>query len=72
MLSKTTPKYTLPQRLVYYNDAADLLDRLELLGVILTGNNGAKNEFSQIVHTLNKLVVLNKNQLKDVLKEHII
>ena len=60
MLSTTTPKYTLPQRLVYYNNAADLLDRLELLGVTLTGNNGAKNEFSQIVHTLNKLVVLNK------------
>ena len=57
---------------VSYNNAGDLLDRLELLGVILTGNNGAKNEFSQIVHTLNKLVVLNSNQLKDVLKEHII
>ena len=32
---------------VYYNNAADLLDRLELLGgSILAGNNGVKNEFS--------------------------
>ena len=32
---------------VYYNNAADLLGILELLGgSILAGNNGAKNEFS--------------------------
>ena len=58
---------------VVYNNAADLLDRLELLGgSILAGSNGAKNEFSQIVHTLNKLGVLNNNQLKDLLKEYVI
>ena len=33
--------------LVCYNNAADLLDRLKLLGgSILAGNDGAKNEFS--------------------------
>ena len=58
---------------VYYNNPADLLDRLELLsGSILAGNNGDKNEFSQIVHTLNKLGVLNNNQLNSLLKEYII
>ena len=41
---------------VYYNNPADILDRLELLGgSILAGNNGVKNEFSQIAPTLNKL-----------------
>ena len=49
---------------VYYNNPADLLDRLELLGgSILAGNNGVKNEFSKIAHTLNKSGVLNSNQL---------
>ena len=44
--------------LVYYNNAADVLDRLELLGgSILAGNNGAKNEFSQIVHTLKEYII---------------
>ena len=44
--------------LVYYNNAADFLDRLELLGgLILAGNNGAKNEFSQIVHTLKEYII---------------
>ena len=58
---------------VYYNKPADLLDGLELLGEsILAGNNGVKNEFSQIVHTLNKLGVLNNNQLNNLLKEYII
>ena len=57
---------------VYYNNPADLLDRLELLGgSILAGNNSVKNEFSQIVHTLNKLGVLNNNQLNNLLKEYI-
>ena len=52
----------------YYYNEADLLDGLELLGgSILTGNNGAKNEFSQIVHTLNKLGVLKNNQLNNLL-----
>ena len=57
---------------VYYNNPADLLDRLELLGgSILAGNNGVKNEFSKIAHTLNKLGVLN-NQLNSLLKKYVI
>ena len=58
---------------VHYNNPADLLDRLELLGgSILAGNNGVKNEFSKIAHTLNKLGVLNNNQLNRMLKESVI
>ena len=58
---------------VYCNNPADLLGRLELLGgSILAGNNGVKTEFSQIVHTSSKLGVLNNNQLNNLLKEYII
>ena len=58
---------------VYYNNPADLLDRLELLGgSILAGNNGVKNEFSKIAHIVNKLSVLNNNQLYSLLKEYVI
>ena len=56
----------------YYNKPVDPLDRLELLGGSkLTGNNGVKNEFSKIAHTLNKLGVLNNNQLNRLIKQYI-
>ena len=73
-IHRTSNKYKkIASGVVYYNNAADLLDGLELLGgSILAGNNGVKNEFSQIVHTLNKLGVLNNNQLINLLKEYII
>ena len=46
--------------------------RLELLGgSILAGNNGVKNKFSKIAHTLNKLGVLNNNQLNSLIKQYI-
>ena len=58
---------------VYYNNVKDLMDRLQLLGgSILAANNGVKNEFSQIVQTLNKLGVINNNQLNDLIKEYVI
>ena len=48
------------------------MDRLELLGgSILAGNNGVKNEFSKIAHTLNELGVLNNNQLNSLIKQYI-
>ena len=73
-IHRTSNKYKkIGSGVVYYNNPADLLDRLELLGgSILAGNNGVKNEFSQIVHTLNKLGVLNNNHLNNLLKEYII
>ena len=73
-IHRTSNKYKkIGSGVVYYNNPADLLDRLELLGgSILAGNNGVKNEFSQIVDTLNKLGVLNNIQLNNLLKEYII
>ena len=73
-IHRTSNKYKkIGSGVVYYNNLADLLDRLELLGgSILAGNNGAKNEFSKIAHTLNKLGVLNNNQLNSLLKEYVI
>ena len=72
-IHRTSNKYKkISAGVVYYNNPADLLDRLELLGgSILAGNNGVKNEFSKIAHTLNKLGVLNNNQLNSLLKEYI-
>ena len=73
-IHRTSNKYKkIGSGVVYYNNPADLLDTLELLGgSILAGNNGVKNEFSKIAHTLNKLGVLNNNQLNNLLKEYII
>ena len=73
-IHRTSNKYKkIGSGVVYYNNPVDLLDRLELLGgSILAGNNGVKNEFSQIAHTLNHLGVLNNNQLNSLLKEYVI
>ena len=73
-IHRTSNKYKkIGSAVVYCNNPADLLDRLELLGgSILAGNNGVKNEFSKIAHTLNKLGVLNNNQLNSLLKEYVI
>jgi len=38
----------------------------------MEGNDGVKDEFTQIAHTLNKLGVINNNQLNDLIKEYII
>ena len=73
-IQRTSNKYKkIGAGVVYYNNPADLLDRLELLGgSILAGNNCVKNEFSKIAHTLNKLGVLNNTQLDSLLKEYVI
>ena len=39
---------------------------------IMAGNDRVKDEFTQIAHTLNKLGVINNNQLNDLIKEYII
>ena len=54
-IRRTSLKYQkIGSAVVYYNNVNGLMDRLELLGgSILAGNNGLKNEFSQIA--LNKL-----------------
>ena len=72
-IHRTSNKYKKIGWGVYYNNPADLLDRLELLGgSILAGNNGVKNEFSKVAHTLNKLGILHNNQLNRLLKEYVI
>ena len=58
---------------VYYNNSDDLLSRLELLGgSILAGNDGVKDEFTQIAHVLNKMKIIDNNQLNDLIKEYVI
>ena len=73
-IHRTSNKYkNIGSGVVYYNNPTDLLDRLELLGgSILAVNNGVKNKFSKIAHTLNILGVLNNNQLNSLLKEYIL
>ena len=50
-IHRTSNKYKkIGSGVVYYNNPADLLDRLELLdGSILAGNNGAKNDFPKLL-----------------------
>ena len=75
-IHRTSNKYKqLGSGVVYYNNPDDLIDRMELLGgSILAGNNhhSLKNEFTQIAHTLNKIGVINNNQLNDLLREYVI
>ena len=73
-IHRTSSKFKkIGQGVIYYNNPNDLLDRMELLGgSILAGNDGVKKEFTQIVHTLNKIGVINNNQLNDLIKEYII
>ena len=73
-IHRTSNKYKkISAGVVYYNNPADLLDGLELLGgSILAKNNGVKNEFSKIAYTLKKLGVLNNTQLNSLLKEYVI
>ena len=73
-MHRTSKKFQkLSPGVIFYNNPKDLLSRLELLsGSILAGNDGVKNEFTQVAHTLNKLGVLNNDQLNDLLREYII
>lgn len=58
---------------VYYNEPKDLMDRLELLGgSIQAGNDGVKQEFLQMAHTLNKIGVIDNDQGNDLIKEYVI
>ena len=58
--------------MISFNNPHQLLDRLELLGgSILAGNNDVITEFSQIAHLLNKMKVISKKQLNDLLKNYI-
>ena len=55
--------------IIHFNNTQQLVNRLELLaGSIFAGNNGAKQEFSQIAHLLHQLKVITKKTLNDLLK----
>ena len=47
--------------IIHFNNPQQLVNRLELLaGSIFAGNNGVKQEFSQIAHLLHQLKVITK------------
>ena len=75
-IHRTSKKYSkLGSGVFYYNDPQDLLSRLELLGgSISAGNNSnaVREEFSNIVHKLNKLNIINNEQMSDLIKEYLI
>ena len=57
---------------IHFNNPQQLVKRLELLaGSIIAGNNGVKQEFSQIAHLLHQLKVISKKTLNDLLKIYI-
>ena len=61
------------QGIIHFNNPQQLVKRLELLaGSIFAGNNGVKQEFSQIAHLLHQLKVISKKTLNDLLKIYIL
>ena len=65
-------EYQMGEGMIYFNNPHQLLDRLELLGgSILAGNNGVIPEFSKIAHLLNKMKLITKKQLNDLIKTYI-
>ena len=59
--------------IIHFNNPQQLVSRLELLaGSIIAGNNGVKQEFSQIAHLLHQLKVITKKTLNDLLKKYIL
>ena len=59
--------------IIHFNNPQQLIHRLELLaGSIFAGNNGVKQEFSQIAHLLHQLKVITKKELNDLLKKYIL
>ena len=73
-IHRTSKKYKkIGSGVVYYNNPEDLLSRLELLGgSIMAGNNGVKNEFTEIAHVLNRLGAITNDQLINLMKEYVI
>ena len=59
--------------IIHFNNPQQLVKRLELLaGSIIAGNNGVKQEFSQIAHLLHQLKVISKKTLNDLLEKYIL
>ena len=61
------------QGIIHFNNPQQLVSRLKILaGSIIAGNNGVKQEFSQIAHLLHQLKVITKKTLNDLLKKYIL
>ena len=59
--------------IIHFNNPQQLVDRLKLLaGSIIAGNNGVKQEFSQLAHLLRQLKIITKKTLNDLLKKYIL
>ena len=59
--------------IIHFNNPQQLVSRLKLLaGSIIAGNNGVKQEFSQIAHLLHQLKIISKKTLNDLLKKYIL
>ena len=73
-IHRSSKKYSkIGSGVVYYNDTNNLIDRMELLGgSILAGNDGAKSEFSEIVHKLHQLGKIDNGKLNDLLQVYVI
>ena len=72
-IHRSSKKYSKIGGVVYYNDTNDLINRMELLGgSILAGNDGAKSEFSEIVHKLFQLGIIDNGKLNDLLQVYVI
>ena len=73
-IHRTSKKFSkLGSGVVCYGDTNDLIDRMELLGgSILAGNDGARSEFSEIVHKLFQLGKIDNGKLNDLLKVYVI
>ena len=65
--------FSKPQKgssIFYYNNQRDLFDRLHLLGgSIMAGNDSAKNEFSEVAHTLHKHGAFSSEVLNSLLSK---
>ena len=58
---------------IHFNNPQQLVDRLKLVaGSIIAGNNGVKQEFSQLAHLLHQLKIITKKTLNDLLKKYIL
>ena len=73
-IHRSSKKYSkIGSGIVYYNNANDLIDRIELLGgSIMAGNDGTKSEFSEIVHKLHQLGKIDNAKLNNLLEVYVI
>ena len=59
--------------ITYFNHPDQLFDRLELLaGSITAGNNGVKNEFSEITHTLRNMGFISQKDVNNLLRKYVL